>query len=302
MKQDTLNRFITAIIPRLPLWTVSIIARRYVAGIKQQDALQIVRVLNDKGFSVTIDILGEHSKNMELSQSFTEQYINLYESIQSSKLDCNISIKPTHLGLDISKECVWENLLSLLTIAKKNNNFLRIDMEDSSVIDDTIELYQKCKVHYPEVGMVLQAYLYRSKDDLDSLCKGSNINLRICKGIYREHPDIAIQDRQKINDNYISLLKYAWEKNIYVAIATHDLELIETAYQLINDLNISSDQFEFQVLYGVPMSGWLQKHLKNGYKVRIYLPFGKDWYDYSLRRLKENPNIAGYILNNIFRK
>ena len=150
--------------------------------------------------------------------------------------------------------------------------------------------------------MVLQAYLYRSKDDLDSLCKGSNINLRICKGIYREHPDIAIQDRQKINDNYISLLKYAWEKNIYVAIATHDLELIETAYQLINDLNISSDQFEFQVLYGVPMSGWLQKHLKNGYKVRIYLPFGKDWYDYSLRRLKENPNIAGYILNNIFRK
>ena len=125
MKQDTLNRFITAIIPRLPLWTVSIIARRYVAGIKQQDALQIVRVLNDKGFSVTIDILGEHSKNMELSQSFTEQYINLYESIQSSKLDCNISIKPTHLGLDISKECVWENLLSLLTIAKKNNNRLR---------------------------------------------------------------------------------------------------------------------------------------------------------------------------------
>jgi proline dehydrogenase len=130
----------------------------------------------------------------------------------------------------------------------------------------------------------------------------SSCNLRLCKGIYRESPKIAIQGKQKINNNFIKLLRYSFENNIYIGIATHDLNLIEETYKIIKELNISTEMFEFQVLYGVPMSGWLEKHIENGFKVRVYVPFGKDWYAYSTRRLKENPDIAGYIFKNIFRK
>ena len=302
MIQSIINHFIISLTKLLPLSFVRMIAGRYVAGEKQPDALQIVEELNNKGYSVTIDILGEHSKTSATAQAVTEQYINLYKSIQVKNLDCNISIKPTHLGLDMGMKCAQDNILSLLNAAEETNNFLRIDMENSAVTDDTIALYHKCRENYSNVGTVLQAYLYRSENDLKILSQDSNFNFRLCKGIYRENADIAIQDRHKINANFITLLRLAFENNIYIAIATHDLYLLETAYELIATLNIPSDQFEFQVLYGVPMSGWLQKHLQNGYKVRVYVPFGNDWYDYSLRRLKENPNIARYVLKNMIRR
>ena len=301
MIQSIINRFIILITPILPLSFVRMIAVRYVAGENQTKVLSIAKELNEKGFSATIDILGEHSTSSDIANEVTNQYIELFRAINSNKLDCNISVKPTHLGLDISKDCAKVNLSSLLKVAKATYNFLRIDMESSVVTDDTIELYQYCKEKYSEVGTVFQAYLYRTEYDLKLFAKECNANFRLCKGIYTEKSDIAIQDRQKINDNYISLLHYAFTNNIYVGIATHDLELVEKAYQLITRLNVPSDRFEFQVLYGVPMSGWLERHLKEGYKVRVYLPFGRDWYEYSLRRLKENPNIAGYILKNIFR-
>ena len=302
MIQSIINRFIISVTKLLPLSFVRMIAGRYVAGEKQPDSLQIVEELNNKGYSVTIDILGEHSKTSATAQAVTEQYINLYKFIQVKNLDCNISIKPTHLGLDMGMKCAQDNILSLLNAAEETNNFLRIDMENSAVTDDTIALYHKCRENYSNVGTVLQAYLYRSENDLKILSQDSNFNFRLCKGIYRENADIAIQDRHKINANFITLLRLAFENNIYIAIATHDLYLLETAYELIATLNIPSDQFEFQVLYGVPMSGWLQKHLQNGYKVRVYVPFGNDWYDYSLRRLKENPNIARYVLKNMIRR
>jgi len=302
MIQSIINHFIISLTKLLPLSFVRMIAGRYVAGEKQPDALQIVEELNNKGYSVTIDILGEHSKTSATAQAVTEQYINLYKFIQVKNLDCNISIKPTHLGLDMGMKCAQDNILSLLNAAEETNNFLRIDMENSAVTDDTIALYHKCRENYSNVGTVLQAYLYRSENDLKILSQDSNFNFRLCKGIYRENADIAIQDRHKINANFITLLRLAFENNIYIAIATHDLYLLETAYELIATLNIPSDQFEFQVLYGVPMSGWLQKHLQNGYKVRVYVPFGNDWYDYSLRRLKENPNIARYVLKNMIRR
>ena len=163
-------------------------------------------------------------------------------------------------------------------------------------------LYKKSKKQYSEVGTVLQAYLYRSKDDLIMLSKDSSCNVRLCKGIYRESPEIAIQKRREINYNFLKLLRYAFVNKIYVGIATHNLELLSKTYDIIDELKISTDKFEFQVLYGVPMSGWLEKHKNNGYKVRVYVPYGSDWYAYSIRRLKENPNIAGYILKDLFRK
>ena len=302
MIQSIINRFIIFCTKLLPLSFVRIIAGRYVAGEKQSDALQIVEELNNKGYSVTIDILVEHSKTADIAQAITYQYIKLYKAIHTKMLDCNISIKPTHLGLDMGMKYAQDNILSLLKAAEETDNYLRIDMENSAVTDDTIRLYNKCRESYSDIGTVLQAYLYRSENDLKILGQDKNFNFRLCKGIYRENTDIAIQDRRKINANFIALLRYAFENNIYVGIATHDLYLLETAYRLITTLNIPSDRFEFQVLYGVPMSGWLQKHVQNSYKVRVYVPFGDDWYDYSLRRLKENPNIARYVLKNMFRK
>jgi len=296
------NRLLISIAPKLPLSFIRKIAGRYVAGETQNSALNIIKELNNKGYSVTVDILGEHSQSKRTASLIREQYINLYVEIQSLNLDCNISIKPTHLGLDVSRDCAQNNIFTLLKFAEKCNNFLRIDMENSSVTDATIELYKKCNDIYSEVGIVLQAYLYRSYDDLKTLSKNNNFNFRLCKGIYQENSDIAFQGRDEINNNFIKILRYAFENEIYIGIATHDLKLIECAYKMIEKMNISSEKYEFQVLYGVPMAGWLEKHIQNGYRVRIYVPFGQNWYEYSMRRLKENPKIANYIFKNIFRK
>ena len=175
-------------------------------------------------------------------------------------------------------------------------------MESSKDTDATLKLYNECKKQYNEVGTVLQAYLFRSKNDLKMISANSSCNFRLCKGIYSESSEIAIHNREEINSNFLKLLRYALENKIYVGIATHDLELLKKTYEIIDELKIPKVKFEFQVLYGVPMSGWLEKHIENGYKVRVYVPFGKDWYAYSIRRLQENPDIAGYILKDIFRK
>ena len=302
MIHSIFNRFVITIIPLLPLSFVRMIARRYVAGESSQEALRIVQRLNKNGYSVTLDILGEHSKNKLEAQSITNEYSDLYENIDNQKLDCNISIKPTHIGLDIGKDVARANLITLLNKAHETSNFLRIDMESSEVTDTTLDLYNECKKEYSKVGTVLQAYLYRSEKDLKILSADDNCNFRLCKGIYRESPEIAIQKRGEINYNFLKLLRYAFEKKIYVGIATHNLELLKKIYDIIDELKIPVEKFEFQVLYGVPMSGWMEKHIENGYKVRVYVPFGKDWYAYSIRRLKENPDLAGYILKDIFRK
>jgi proline dehydrogenase len=273
-----------------------------VAGENEEDAVNVVKILNQKGFSATVDILGEHTSNANTAREITKEYQKLLSSIYDQNLNCNISIKPSHLGMDVSMECACDNVNHLIDTAKNHNQFIRIDMEDSSLTNASIKLFKKCKEHYDLIGTVLQAYLFRSENDLSELQIIKGINLRLCKGIYREPANIAIQRRQDINNNFLKLLQFAFENNIYVGIATHDLFLISESYKLIIDLKIPKDRFEFQVLYGVPMSGWLEKHLENDYKVRVYVPFGKDWYDYSVRRLKENPNIAGYVIRDMFRR
>ena len=302
MIKSIFNQFIIKITPLLPLWLVWKIAGRYVAGESITDALVVIRQLNEKGYSATVDILGEHTKSESEADEITHDYLKIYDKISQQGLDCNISIKPSHIGLDISNEILQSNLDKLLSKAEETHNFLRIDMESSVITDVTISLFKSCYEKYQKVGTVFQAYLYRSQTDLEDLSQNGSFNFRLCKGIYKEPPAIAIQGRRKINSNFIKLLRFAFVKGIYVGIATHDLELLESAYALISELNVSADKFEFQVLYGVPMSGWLEKHLKNNFKVRVYVPFGKDWYAYSIRRLKENPNIAGYILKDLFRK
>ena len=300
--QMLFNQFIIKILPYLPFSVVQLVAGRYVAGETAEDALNVVKTLNQQGFSATVDILGEHTNNENTARDITRDYKTILSSIYDQNLNCNISIKPSHLGMDVSIECIMENMTSLIETASQNSQFIRIDMEDSSLTDATIQLYTKCKEQYEKVGTVLQAYLFCSENDLCELINMNRFNVRICKGIYRESTDIAFQSRDDINNNFLKLLRLSFENNIYVCIATHDQFLMKESYKIIEDLKIPNDRFEFQVLYGVPLSGWLKKHLKHEYRVRVYVPFGRDWYDYSVRRMKENPNIVGYVLKNIFRK
>ena len=294
------NSLITSTLPILPKWFAKPFARAYVAGETEDDAVHHIRSLNHKGFSATVDILGEHIMTKEEARNITAQYSHLYDRIEIESLDCNISIKPTHIGLDISLAEAMANFTTLVHKAKEYGNFLRIDMENSRFTDQTFEIYKHCKTIYNNVGVVIQSYLYRSQNDIHQSANG-HFNSRICKGIYKESESIAFQDREEINDNYLILAKTMATRGAYSGFATHDQDLIDQLLGWIESENISKDLFEFQVLYGVPMSGRLEALLEVGYKVRVYVPYGPDWFDYSIRRLKENPKIVSYVLKNFFR-
>jgi len=293
------NKMILILIPMMPKFFVKIFANKYVAGIKTSQALKIVKRINNKGLSCTLDILGEHTTNYKESNAITNKYIDILDRITINNLDCNISIKPSHIGSDISNKNFNQNIEKLIIKADNKNNFIRIDMEDSKLTDLTIKTYKKYNNYKDYFGIVLQAYLLRTKHDLISL--GENSNIRLCKGIYNEDKSIAIKDSKLINKNYIQLLKVAFDKNIYVGIATHDEKLINDILKIIKDNKIDKNKFEFQMLYGVPMNKTIDDLLKNNYKVRIYVPYGRNWYDYSIRRIKENPNISKYIIQNLFK-
>jgi proline dehydrogenase len=295
---NIINDIITKTIPFLPKKIVKIIADKYVAGQTPKEALEIIQSLNLKKYDITIDLLGEHLSDIKEINEVTNTYINLLDEINKKSLSSNISVKPTHIGLDLGIEEFYKNALKLVRKAKDLNNFIRFDMEHSDTTNETIDVFKRIYKNYKNTGTVFQAYLKRSFNDIDSM--EEKINFRLCKGIYNENSNIAYQDKQKINENYLRIAELAFKKEHYIGLATHDLDLIKQLYLLIEKYNVPITNFEFQVLYGVPMHGWLQKHLDNNYKVRIYLPYGPQWYEYSIRRLKENPNIARYVAKSIF--
>lgn len=295
------NSIFTSALPVLPKWFAKPFARPYVAGQTEDDAVTHIRTLNEKGFSATVDILGEHVLTKEEARDITAQYCHLYDRILNESLDCNISMKPTHVGLNISLVEAMSNITTILKKAQEHENFLRIDMENSPFTDQTIEIYHHCKTIYNNVGVVIQSYLHRSIDDILFLAN-DQFNSRICKGIYKESEYIAYQNREEIQDNFLTLAKTMATRNAYSAFATHDQELIDRLLDWIIMDKVPKDLFEFQVLYGVPMNGRLEALLGAGYKVRVYVPYGPDWFDYSVRRLTENPKIISYVLKNFFRK
>ena len=295
------DSIITSSIPHLPKWFAKPFSKPYVAGETVEKALLEIKNLNSQGFSATLDILGEHTEDIELARDITRQYCNLYEEIDKNNLDSTISVKPTHIGLSISKTEAVSNMLSILNRAKEFGNFLRIDMENSKVTDQTFDIYLECKKIYNRVGVVIQAYLYRSANDIENFAD-NQFNSRICKGIYKESKAIAYQNREDIRNNFLLLAKSMAEKGSFCGYATHDQILIDRILEWIKSESISPHLFEFQALFGVPMNGRLEQLVERGYKVRIYVPFGPDWFDYSIRRLKENPDIAGYVLSNLFKK
>ena len=293
------NKLIVLILPLMPKWFIKIIAKKYIAGTKLEEAINAIKNLNSQGQKVTLDILGEHTETIVECNNITDDYIRILKEINKNKLDCNISVKPSHIGSDINSNIVVENFSKIQDAANKFDNFIRLDMESSKLTDLTLEVYSNLIKKSSNVGIVIQAYLYRSMEDIGRLKK--NTNIRLCKGIYNESPEIAIKDAQEINNNYIKLLNHAFDRNIFVGIASHDEKLITRCIDLIKSRNISNNSFEFQYLYGVPMNKMLKLYKSNNFTVRAYVPYGINWYDYSVRRIKENPKIASYVLKNILK-
>ena len=296
-----LNNIIIKTIPLLPKLMVKIIADKYVAGNKIKDAINKTKLLNNQDLHVTIDLLGEHVKDLNEVESVTKTYLKLLEEINLSSLKSNISVKPTHIGLDINLNTFYKNALKLVESARDKNNFIRFDMENSSTTDSTIDVFKKIHKDYKNVGTVFQAYLKRTYSDIEKLSE-NQINFRLCKGIYNEDAGIAYKSYDEINSNYLKIAEMAFKNGCYIGLATHDLHLTQNLYDLIEKHSVPKENFEFQILYGVPMKGWIQRHLKNKFKVRVYLPYGPQWYEYSIRRLRENPNIARYVAKSIFSK
>ena len=296
-----INSSIVSMIRIMPRWSIHLFAKTYVAGESVQETVLVVKKVNDRGFTCTLDILGEHVQSAAEAENITREYCDLYDVIAAENMNCNISIKLTHIGLALDKTIATDNLVLILKQAKKHDNFLRIDMENSRYTQQTIDLYKNCVSDYPNMGIVLQACLKRSLEDARNL-NWTGFNTRVCKGIYYERETIALKDRAAIQDNFFNITKEILSGNGFAAIATHDIPLIDRIDEWIESIQVSSNQFEFQVLYGVPMGGRLEQLLDKGYTVRQYVPFGQDWFDYSLRRLKENPKIMSYVLGNLFKR
>jgi proline dehydrogenase len=295
---EFINKIIVAIVQMMPKSLVWIFSKRYIAGKTLDEAIQLVKKLNDKNIYATIDVLGEAIQNKEEAIVAKNECLRVLNVIEEYKLKANLSLKPTQLGLNLDQEFAYNQASEILKRASELKNFVRLDMEDSPYTDATINLYKKLIINYENVGIVVQAYLKRTLDDVIILNK-LNANYRLCKGIYVEAPSIAYKDKQVIRDNFVKILEKMLKSDNYVGIATHDEYLINESYRLIRELNIPSNKFEFQMLLGV-REDLRDKINSDGYRIRIYVPFGEHWYKYSLRRLKENPSIAGLVFKNIF--
>ena len=294
-----LDRAIAGTLPFVPKPVVKKVAGRYIAGETAGEALAAAAGLNAKGFRTTLDILGEHVQKIDQAREAVRAYLHLLEEIARRRLDANISIKLTQLGLKLDRAACLEHADRLVRRAKELNNFVRIDMEDSLCTTDTLWVYRELRQDYENAGVAIQAYLRRTMDDVQAF-ESLRPNYRLCKGVYVEPPAVAFQEMSEINRNYIALLERLLRGGSYVGIATHDPYIVNEAFRLIRELNLSPAACEFQMLLGVGES-LRDRIAAAGYKLRVYIPFGHEWYAYSVRRLKENPRLAGYVLRAMFR-
>ncbi len=293
-----LNKAIVAVVQKMPKSIVWVFSKKYIAGETLQDAVNLTKSLNEKGIYATLDVLGEAIQNKTEAVNFKNEALKVFDAIVENNLMANLSLKPSQMGLSLDEKFAFEQIGELCEKAKGINNFVRIDMEDSTLTDSTLNLYKKLHEKCSNVGVVVQAYLRRTYDDVVRYNK-IGANYRLCKGIYVESPNIAYKDKQAIRDSYVKCLKAMFKEGNYVGIATHDEFLINEAYKLIKEMNIPKDKFEFQMLLGV-REDLRDKINKDGYKIRVYVPYGEQWYLYSMRRLKENPQVAGHVFKNIF--
>jgi proline dehydrogenase len=275
-------------------------ASRFVAGETIDQAVQVIKELNRKGLAVTIDYLGEFVDNEKEANEMADNSIEAIRAIGREKLNSQLSLKMTSMGLDISDELVMRNMRRILDAAKEHGVFVTIDMEDYSRCQKTLDIFKQLKKEYDNVGTVLQAYLYRTESDIEDL-KDYRPNLRLVKGAYKESPEVAFPDKKDVDENFKKIIKMHLLNGNYTAVATHDDAIIEYTKQLVKEYNIPNDQFEFQMLYGIRPER--QEQLaKEGYTMRVYVPYGTDWYGYFMRRLAERPANVAFVLKGIFRK
>ncbi len=297
-----LDRAVSFTLPAVPKPLVRFFSKRYIAGSTIDDAFRAVRELADSGAMATLDILGEFISTPDEAAANGRAYTDLLHKIAEEGLqNSNISIKLTALGLLLDRDLCLENLRRIMDVVRRYDNFLRIDMEDSPCTTATIDIYATLRAEHPEnIGLVLQSRLRRTIDDVDRLA-GAPANYRLCKGIYLEPREIAYTDAECIRRNFVQVLDRMFELGSYVGIATHDELLVCESLRLIRKYSLTPDRYEFQMLLGV------DEELRSiliaaGHRLRVYVPFGEHWYPYSVRRLRENPQVAGYALKALFRR
>ncbi|MBN2813709.1 MAG: proline dehydrogenase family protein [Bacteroidales bacterium] len=299
-----INKLIVGILPYLPEGLVWIFSKRYIAGKDLKDAVRVTTKLNKMGVKASMDLLGEFQTRAEMIDFYKQEYLRLIDASVTEQLDNSFSVKPTMFGLLLDEELCYRHIREIVAKAASFKRFVRIDMEDSQCVDREIILYKKLLEEFPgHVGIVLQAYLKRTMSDLEDLAafdRGRGlVNVRICKGIYNEPAEVAYKSKGEINQHFLLDLDFMFRKGICPAIATHDKKLVTGAYRLIDIYQPAPDRFEFQMLYGVTPD--LRKSIvEKGYTMRVYVPYGKDWYNYSTRRLKENPTMAFHIIKALF--
>jgi proline dehydrogenase len=296
---DLANQLIVFFLQFLPKRLVKRFAIRYIAGEKLDGAIRVIEFLNSKKMMGTLDVLGENVLTKEESLQAAQAGEEVLHSIHENHLDANLSIKLTQFGLNIDEAFCCSNVMRLLGIAKRYDNFVRIDMEDSSTTSATLKLFEKLHSEgYDNVGVVIQANLRRSEDDIRRLIP-LRPNVRLCKGAYREPEAIAFRSRKEVQFNFLKLLEMLFDAGCYVGIATHDDFLLGGAFQYIRRMNLRRADYEFQMLHGVKIK-LRDRMVAEGHRLRVYVPFGKHWYAYSIRRFKENPQMVRHVIRALF--
>jgi len=287
------NRLLVGTLPLVPKAIVGRVAARYVAGATLDEALKVVRDLNSKGAMATIDVLGEEVSEKSKALAAVEEYLQVFTAIEAQHVDSNVSIKLTLLGLKIDEGFCRDNVERIAAKAKEHGNFVRIDMEDNTTTDATLRIYHALQPRYGNLGVVLQAYMRRTLRDIEEL-PGKGASVRLCKGIYVEPREIAWKGYDTVRANYLMALEKMFARGVYVGIATHDEYLACAASALVDKHGLKREEYEFQMLLGVDEE--LRRILiAAGHRLRVYVPYGADWYPYSMRRLRENPEVAGHV-------
>ena len=283
-------------------WIGQRLSRRFVAGTTIEDALAVTRATNRFGLSVSVDNLGENVTNADEARHSAQLYHQMLDQMSAQKLNANVSLKLTHMGLDVDENMAYDITSQLVQHAARINNFVRVDMEGSPYTQRTLDFVRKLHAE-PEnagkVGAVIQAYLFRSEKDIEQLL-ADGIRVRLCKGAYKEPPEIAFEKKEDTDANYIKLMKMLLKSGIYHGIATHDENMIRATIEFAQKEKIPASAFEFQMLYGIRRD-LQQKLVKDGWACRVYVPFGTEWYPYLMRRLAERPANALFILRNLLR-
>ena len=294
------DRLLAASLPIVPRPVVRRIADRYIAGESLDDAVAAVRVLNRDGAMATVDVLGEFIRIPQEAEETAVEYQHALDAIAAGALAANVSVKLSALGIELDRELVDRTLAGVLETAERHGVFVRIDMEHSGLTDATLDVYRGLRdAGREQVGIVLQSYMRRAADDVAALAPYAP-NVRLVKGIYVEPPDVAFQDGGEVNASFVRLLEQLLEQGSYVGIATHDRALLDAALGIVRARGLAPDRYEFQVLLGVAEDA-RRRLIAAGHRVRVYVPYGRAWYAYAVRRLKENPSIAGYVARDVAR-